>query len=96
MRINSVSNVDLQLNNYYFSYLFQNDIFLEEGGVVKPCELFHFEKYSDGSMRKVFNLAFENTDNEGADVFVIIKSERISTNPVRLKISKRHLPDLKI
>jgi len=96
MRINSVSNADVQLNDYYFSYLFQDVIFLEEGGVVKPCELFHFEKYSDGSKRKVFNLAFENTGYEGADVFVIIKSERINTNPVRLKISKSHLPDLKI
>ncbi len=86
---------DFQLNDYYYSYLFQQDIFLEQGNNVLPCVLFHFERTADQHNNRVFNLAFENEKDESEEFFLIIKSDRLSGLPVRIKFTRHALPEIK-
>jgi hypothetical protein len=84
---------------YYFSYLFQNDISLEEGGVSMPCVLYHFEQ-SDLKKSRTFVLGFQKASGEVADkkdeTRIIIDSPYFNSLPVKIKISKGSIPELKI
>ena len=91
--VNNVSEWQQRL--YYYSYLFQNDLFLEEDGVKYPCVLFHFEQ-SDISNSRVFTLGFE-TSARGADRSrLLIESEQFGSLPLRMEIVKEKIPALKV
>jgi hypothetical protein len=86
----------VQQNLYYYSYLFQNSIFLEYNGIKFPCVLYHFER-SDSKNRCVFNLGFEAPAFEDeAEIYVEIASDKLYSLPVRLKINLNNVPKLQI
>jgi len=80
---------------YYYSYLFQNDLFLEENGVKYPCVLFHFEQ-SDISNNRVFALGFETPAPASGTSKLVITSEQFGSLPVRIEIVKDKIPALKV
>jgi hypothetical protein len=84
---------------YYFSYLFQDDIFLEEAGGRMPCVLFHFEQ-SDLKKSRTFVLGFEKSksalDGSGDETRLVIDSPYFTSLPIKIKISKASIPELKI
>jgi hypothetical protein len=80
---------------YYYSYLFQNDLFLEENGVKYPCVLFHFEQ-SDISNNRVFTLGFETPAQASGTSKLVIDSEQFGSLPVRIEIVKEKIPALKV
>lgn len=93
---NIQDTAEKQKRLYYFSYLFQNDIHLEESGETIPCALFHFERQSDLKKERKFVLAFEESKQKPSDVILVINSEQFGTLPVRLKITRENIPALRI
>jgi len=94
-KYNVSSASEWQQRLYYYSYLFQKDLFLEENGLKYPCVLFHFEQ-SDISNTRVFTLGFE-TPAPGAGVSnILVESEQFGSLPVRIEIVKENIPALKI
>jgi hypothetical protein len=87
---------DKQKRSYYFSYLFQNDIELEEGGKRYPCLLFHFERPADGKNSKTFVVGFDKGDIESTEAKLIINSSYLGSLPVKIKISKENIPSIKV
>lgn len=91
-----VSNAtEQQQRLYYFSYLFQNDLTLEENNVRKPCVLFHFEQ-STLAKEKVFILAFENSNTDAPNTKLVIDSPVFGSFPIKMTISKENIPAVKI
>jgi hypothetical protein len=90
-----VSNqIEKQQRLYYFSYLFQDNIKLqEEGGNTLPCVLYHFEKGI--GKESTFVLGFENPNVESKAASLIIQSEEFGSFPVKIKISKDNIPSVK-
>ena len=80
---------------YYFSYLFQNDIHLEQHGEIIPCVLFHFEQQTNTKTGKAFVLAFEKSNKKSDELMFVIDSQQLGSLPVRIKISKSNIPVLK-
>lgn len=81
---------------YYYSYLFQDDITLEDNGTVLPCVLYHFERSADMKNSRTFVLAFENPYRESTESKVVIQSPAIGALPVKIKVSKTNIPALKL
>ena len=81
---------------YYFSYLFQNDIRLEEGAERLPCVLFHFERSGDLKNSRTFVLAFEDHQQAFTEAKLVIDAAAFGSLPVRIKISKDNIPGLKL
>jgi hypothetical protein len=81
---------------YYFSYQFQNDIFLEENNTRLPCVLFHFERSIDLNQNCTFILGFENQNSDSKEAKLIIQSQQFGSLPVKIKVSKTNIPSLAI
>ena len=81
---------------YYFSYGFQQDLKLEVNGRLLPCVLFHFERTLDLKSTRTFVLGFENDGKDTGETRLIIESGWISTIPVKIKISKKNIPKLRL
>lgn len=101
----SVSELDPELgldNNekqerlYYFSYLFQNDIHLEEDGNLEPCMLYHYEGQRSTGNKRIFLLGFENRNSKSNEAKVLIQSKYFGSLPIRIKNVKENIPTLKI
>lgn len=80
---------------YYYSYQFQNDLKLEDGGSKLPCVLFHFERSADIKNSRTFVLAFENLHPDSREVNLSIQSE-LFPQFITIKISKNNIPSLKV
>lgn len=87
---------DKQRRLYYFSYLFQEDIYLEENGKRVSCVLYHFEKPVDLKRSSTFVLGFENPNPQPETVKLVIDSEQFSALPIKIKINKDNIPALKL
>jgi hypothetical protein len=85
---------DRQRRLYYFSYLFQNDVLLEEDGIKKPCVMAHFESGADVQKGRRFVLGFESPGKPSGVSKLIINSEHLSSLPIVIKISKDNIPTL--
>lgn len=68
---------------YYFSYRFQNDISIENGGERQPCALFHYEQHGT----KSFVLGFPKGEKSVNEVTFLINSPVLDSIPVRIKIA---------
>jgi hypothetical protein len=80
---------------YYFSYLFQEDIYLERAGNKMPCVLNHFEKSMDSKNYRTFHLMFEDSNDDLSDEFdLVIESDRLSSLPIRFKIRIDNIPQV--
>lgn len=85
-----------QTRLYYFSYLFQDHIYLEEGESRFPCVLFHFENSSLDNGR-TFVLGFERSTIDNLEMSkVVVDSPYFGAIPVKLKIVKENIPSLKL
>lgn len=80
---------------YYFSYLFQNDLYLEEAGEKIPCVLFHFEQ-SDLQTSRTFVLGFETSGETLEESSLVIDSQQFDSLPIKIKVSKQNIPVLKL
>lgn len=88
---------DVQQNLYYYSYLFQDNIFIEYKGVKFPCVLYHFERSADSKSMHVFNLGFEApTFGDDDTIHLEITSGKLYSLPIRLKIIPHNVPKLQI
>jgi hypothetical protein len=88
------TDIEKQQLQYYFSYRFQDDITLEENGKVLPCILYHFEKPVNSGGRRTFVLGFENSDKNGKEAEVVIRSAMFGAMPVRIRIIKTNIPQI--
>ncbi len=80
---------------YYYSYLFQNDIYLEENGQRLPCLLFHFERSYDLKTSRTFVLAFDNPNPGSKKTQFVIDSPWLNVGPVKFYVDKNNIPELK-
>lgn len=80
---------------YYFSYTFQNDIYILENGRKLPCLLFHFERSYDLKPTRTFVLGFENPSRGAMPTTVVIDSPGLQTGPVQFQINKTNTPTIK-
>lgn len=90
---------DVQRNLYYYSYLFQNDLYIDYKGVRYPCVLYHFERATLQGKETIFNLAFEvpGVNHQSDDALtLVIASDHISSLPIRLEIFTRDTPNLQV
>jgi hypothetical protein len=88
---------DVQVRNarhYYLSYHFQDDITLHENGKVLKCELFHFERSTNGSCR--FSLGFPGSKSDSEQATLQINSEMFDSLPIKIKIHKDKTPSLQL
>lgn len=84
-----------QAKIYYFSYPFQEDIALIEGGEKRSPVLFHFERSMDMKNRRTFVMGFEKPiDGEGETSF-IIDSHFFGPESIVLTINKQDIKKLK-
>lgn len=90
------SQEDKQKKVYYFSYLFQEDIKLEENGELLACVLYHFERSADANGSRKIVLGFENLLKDTKEAKLIITSDQFGSLPIRLRVSKENIPILKI
>lgn len=91
------SNEELQRRSYYFSYVFQNDIYVLEGGKKLPCVLYHFEP-SDMTNDRTIVIGFEKNEGVGSvdESIVVIESPFFSALPIKIKVSKKRIPAVKV
>ncbi|HVD97456.1 MAG TPA: hypothetical protein VNB90_04570 [Cytophagaceae bacterium] len=69
---------------YYLSFGFQNDIWLETDSVRVPCVLYHFERTYDLSNKRKIVLAFQLPENQKQkDRVLVINGERLGFGIVR-------------
>jgi hypothetical protein len=82
---NSIEQI--QEREYYFTYAFENDIFLIDGNEELPCVLFHYE--SSGSISNVsrFILGFENK-KASREATLVIQTDYLNAIPTKIKIKK--------
>jgi hypothetical protein len=83
--------------DYYFSYLFQNDLHLEDGEQILPCILYHCEKNTRIPGARTFVLGF-NKPNSSATTTVKLVSRcgLLSSLPVKVSISKSDIPGISL
>ena len=82
---------------YYFSYQFQHDVVLEEEGQRLPCVLYHFERYSTSALNsRTFVLGFENPHPSATEATLVIDSPAFGAVPLKIKVSKKHIPALQL
>jgi hypothetical protein len=81
---------------YYFSYLFQNAIHVEESGVTMPCVLFHFERPVDLKNSRTFVLGFEKSKDESLESTLVIESDQFGSLPISIKVTKENIPALQL
>lgn len=81
---------------YYFSYLFQNDLKLEESEVILPCIMFHFEKAQSKADRMTFILGFESRVADAKQLKLMLNSKYFGSLPINMEIVKKNIPSLKI
>lgn len=93
----SQSGAEAQRRKYYFSYLFQEDVYVEENGKRFPCVLFHFER-PEFQKTGTFVLGFERPEGSlpGTETRFVIESPYFSSLPIKIAISKTDIPSLKI
>lgn len=97
MNLDVRDDAEKQRRLYYFSYLFQNDITVEDNGKVLPCILFHFERPADlRSGGRTFVLGFENPFSNSEEAKLVITSEHLGSLPIKIKVSKKNIPSLSI
>lgn len=89
------NKAEIQKRLYYFSYSFQNDIYMEENGVRLPCQLFHFERSYDLKPGRTFVMAFENRFPSSTAARLVINSKLLQTGAVNFEINKKDIPQLK-
>lgn len=87
---------EAQRRQYYFSYLFQNDIVLEDNGKTLPCVLYHFERSVDLKSGRTFVLAFEGSGKPSEEATLAITGEVFGSLPVRIKVAKGSVPTVKL
>lgn len=90
---------ELYQRMYYFSFGFQDDLYLLDGEKKIPCSLYHFERSYDMAPERTFVLGFagEEADN-GKDLLLVIDSPELGVGTVKLRFSKDNLnsiPELK-
>jgi len=90
------SSEEKQRKLYYFSYQFEQDIFLEENGEKYPCLLFHFERPVDLKNERTFLLGFRNPRVDSKEAKIVIQSEWFGSLPISMKVSKDKIPALEI
>jgi hypothetical protein len=84
---------DVQQDLYYYSFLFQDDIYLEKAGTRIACGLYHFEKSIDSNNNRIFHLVFEDSVLDREDEFVlVVDSDRLSSLPLRFRFTNHKLP----
>lgn len=87
------NNAEKQQRLYYFSYLFQNYIYIEDSGVRYPCTLFHFEQ-SDLEGARTFVLGFPQS--KGEEPCLVVDSPLFGSLPVKVKIHRHDIPTVKL
>ncbi len=92
----ATSEAELQRKLYYFSYLFQNDIQLNDNGTTLPCVLYHFERSVDVKTGRTFVLAFETPKVPSTEATLNISAEPFGSLPVKIKVSKDNIPMLNL
>lgn len=80
---------------YYFSYHFQQDIYVEQGGKKLPCALFHFERSYDLSPIRTFVLAFEKSPQKDQGSTLVINAKWLETGPVKIYFEDIKIPKIK-
>jgi hypothetical protein len=90
-QIQSISEKQQRL--YYFSYLFQNNIYIEDGGVRHSCTLFHFEQ-SDLEGARTFVLGFPQS--QGGEPTLIVDCPLFGSLPIKVKIDRHDTPTVKL
>jgi hypothetical protein len=81
---------------YYFSYLFQDDIVLEENDRTLPCVLFHFERQGDLGRHRTFVLGFESPDRNAKEARLVIRSRYFNSLPIKINVNKDNIPPVSI
>lgn len=79
---------------YYFSFLFQEDIFLKIKNEKVPCAFVHFENALNSKNESIFHLVFDVSTLEfepDDKLTIIINSERLSNLPIQFNL-KSTLP----
>lgn len=95
LKFNLESEIDYQNRLSYFSFGFQQHIYLEEGNKIVPCTLFHFERMYDLTPFRTFVLGFEQTgEREFEDKTVVIDSDFFQTGKVKIKIAGSDIKSL--
>lgn len=85
-----------QRTQYYFSYLLERDVVLEEQEQKLPCVLYHFDKSGSDNTTLTCLLGFENLFPASESSTVIINSPYISSLPIKFTIFKNNIPSLKL
>jgi hypothetical protein len=85
-----------QRKQYYFSYLFQNDIVLEDNGKSLPCILYHFERSVDVKHGRTFVLAFETAGAPSTEATMVITSEHFGSLPIKIKVGRSGAPKVNL
>jgi hypothetical protein len=82
---------------YYFSYTFQEEIYLEKDGKKIPCSLYHFERSYNLSSKRSFMLGFEiPKESRDKESTLVINSNLLNTGPVKFNYLMNDLPKLKL
>lgn len=81
---------------YYFSYPFQDDIYLLENGEKLSPVLFHFERSMDMKSSRTFVMGFENKATGPGVVSFVVESPFFGPEPITLKINKGAIKKLKL
>ena len=75
---------------YYFSYNFQDEIYLEQDGQRYPCVMFHFENAFDLRPERNFVLGFDAALSDQSTL--LIDSPAFGDGLVKISISKKDIP----
>ena len=93
----NISQQDHQERIYYYSFTFQQDIYIEQAGEKTPCELFHFVRDHGLSPVLNFALGFEKKPIQG-DMKIVINDRVFGNGELNFIIKEKdrlRIPSLK-
>lgn len=95
LRFNAASQDEYQQRVYYFSFKFQESIYLEQDGKKIPCSAYHFERAYNLKNNRSFLLGFSNVDI-AKPASLVIDSDLLKTGPVKFNFDWKELPSLRV
>lgn len=90
-----LTHAERQQRMYFFSYLFEQHIFLEVDHVRIPCHAFHFERAAYPGLPQRFHVGFEIGIEQKKTYTLIVDSDFFSTFLLRFRFLPKRLPRLK-
>lgn len=95
LRYKTTNQAEYDQKVYYYSFKFQESIYLEQGDQKFPCAAYHFERAYNLKNNRSFILGFDGVDTT-QPMRLVIDADVLHTGPVKLSFDASKIPILTV